>query len=239
VPADPRSTPPGPPIGLLVPPANPTVEPEMYRLLGASATPYTARLPYLPDLPLIDRLACYTAGAGEAIRSFGAIPLRAVVFACTGSSYLHGPEADAAFCADLSAAYGTAVTTAASAVLRELRELGLGSVTLVSPYPDWLTELSSTFWEAAGIEVRDVVRVPGDGSIYDLTSGRVLDVISRACDPKRHGALLLTGTGMPTAPAIEALASTWPYPVLSSAVCSARWVRAVTAPAVEAPDGLG
>lgn len=218
-----------PAAGVLVPPANPTVEPEMRALLGEVATLHTARLPYLPHLPLRDRLAAYWDATRASLESFGTIPLRAAIFACTGSSYLHGPDADAAVCADITASSGVRFCTAATAVLQTLRTHGVSSVTLVSPYPDWLTDLAAAFWSQAGIGVRHVIRVNGDGSIYDLSSDAVTDALRR-CVPARHGALLLAGTGMPTLAAINELAPRWPHPVLSSATCSARWLKQALTP---------
>ncbi len=213
-----------PAAGVLVPPANPTVEPEMQALLGEVAVLYTARLPYLPQLSLRDRLAAYLDATRTILASFGTIPLRAAIFACTGSSYLHGPDADAAVCADISASTGIRFCTAATAVLQALRDHGVSSVTLVSPYPDWLTALAASFWSEAGLTVADVIPVNGDGSIYDLSAATVTDVL-RHCMPARHGALLLAGTGMPTLAALQELAPRWPHPVLSSASCSASWLR--------------
>ena len=218
-----------PAAGVLVPPANPTVEPEMQALLGEVATLYTARLPYLPHSPLRERLAAYWTATRASLESFGTIPLRAAIFACTGSSYLHGPAADAAACAEISATSGIRFCTAATAVLHALRGHGVSSITLVSPYPDWLTDLAAAFWSEASVTVSEVIRVSGDGSIYDLSSAAVTDAL-RHCSPARHGALLLAGTGMPTLAAIDELATRWPYPVLSSATCSARWLKQALTP---------
>ncbi|HEX5497468.1 MAG TPA: hypothetical protein VFX70_23160 [Mycobacteriales bacterium] len=225
----------GPPgrLGVLVPPANPTVEPELCALAGRhrpqAVSVHAARLPVLPG-PLVDRLAGYNDALPATLDAFGALRLDAVVFACTGSSYLLGPDSDRRRCAELAARRGVPMTTSAVAVLDCLGALGRPAVTLVSPYPDWLTDLSREFWQAAGIPVRDVLPVPGGGAIYDLDTGAVTAVLRRA-DPDRHGALLLTGTGMPTVPAIDRFAGQWPHPVLSSAVCGAWWARGALAAA--------
>jgi maleate isomerase len=101
------------------------------------------------------------------------------------------------------------------------------SLTLVSPYPEWLTEQAATFLSDAGARVLDVVPVKGDGSIYDLSPASVLAAVADGA-PDRSGALLLAGTGMPTLEAVRTLSRDWPQPVLSSATCSAAWVASVT-----------
>ena len=214
-------------VGVLVPPANPTVEPEMHHLLSPQHVVHVARLPYLPGRSLADRLQAYRESVPETLRSFGSIPLRGTVFACTGASYPHGPAADAAFCAEVSAAIGVPFITAASALVTSLRQHGMPPLTLVSPYPDWLTEQAAAFLSEAGSTVLDVVPVEGDGSIYDLSSESVLAAVADRA-PDRRGALLLAGTGMPTLAAVRTLSKDWPQPVLSSATCSAAWIASVT-----------
>ena len=44
-----------PALGVLVPPANPTVEPEMNRLISSGARVYATRLPVMPDTTLEQR----------------------------------------------------------------------------------------------------------------------------------------------------------------------------------------
>ena len=68
---------------------------------------------------------------------------------------------------------------AATAVRRVLDRLAVRSLTLISPYPDWLTEQAAAFWRATGRRVDTPVPVPGTGAIYDLTSTTVRDTVRR------------------------------------------------------------
>lgn len=75
-------------VGVVVPPANPAAEPEFWRLLDRQADLHVTRFPVPPDLSLAARLASYNDVLPDMIRSFGGLPLDALVMACTGSRYL-------------------------------------------------------------------------------------------------------------------------------------------------------
>jgi maleate cis-trans isomerase len=89
-------------LGVLTPQANTTVEPEISLLLPPATAMLTARL--VSARPsLNDRLRDYVAGLDATCAQFANAPLGAIAFACTGSSYLVGPEAEDAAVARLSA----------------------------------------------------------------------------------------------------------------------------------------
>jgi len=80
-------------LGVLTPQANTTVEPEFSILLPPGAAMLTARL--VSNKPkLNERLVDYVAGLDATCVQFANAPLGAFAFACTGSSYLIGPEAE-------------------------------------------------------------------------------------------------------------------------------------------------
>ena len=56
-------------VGVLVPPANPTVEPEMHDLLSPRYVVHVARLPYLAGEGLADRLQAYREAAPDTLRT--------------------------------------------------------------------------------------------------------------------------------------------------------------------------
>jgi maleate isomerase len=224
-----------PRLGLVVPPENPTAEPEFRHFLGSGTHLYTSRFPVLPGTGLREMLETYNRVLPQVLDGFGQMRLDAAVVACSASHYLLGPEGDRAFCAELSDRAGFPVVSSTLAILAACEALGLERLTLVSPYEPWLTDLSRGYWEKAGLTVVQVVPVPaGDGHYnpYEVTTDAILAQI-RHCRPPQDSPVLFTGTGMFTREAMAKLDGDHPV-LLSSNLASAWWAQVATdAPAAE------
>jgi len=119
-------------VGLLTPRENPTVEPEMSVLLPPDTAFLTARMQSGAG-EMNARLVDYARDWPRWLDAFGQVPLDAVGFACTGTSYLLGPD-DPALPAEIVHTGRTLpVLTAAGAVEAALRQLGARSLAVVSP----------------------------------------------------------------------------------------------------------
>ncbi|WP_212995998.1 maleate cis-trans isomerase family protein [Winogradskya consettensis] len=224
---------------VVVPPANAAVEPETRILLSDRGDVYSARFPVLPGKTLRERLETYNKVLPETLGAFGTLRLDAAVIACSGSHYLLGPAEDRELCARLSREFGYPVVSATVATLDLLAALGDRSITLVSPYEPWLTELSVGYWQAAGLTVDRVIAIrAGAGfSPYDVTTDELVDQVERAA-PGDTGTFFLTGTGMFTLDALDRLARGTRRTVLTSNIAGSWWVLHHTAAAaVSFPDG--
>lgn len=211
-------------VAVVVPPENPTVEPELMLLVGRALHLHTTRLPVLSGM-LRERLEGYNSAMADALASFGALEVSAAFLACTGSSYLLGPDGDDDLCGHLRTLRHAHIASATWAVRGALAALGVGSVVLVSPYPSWLTELAVDFFSACGLRIAGISEVAtGHGGIYAISPGEVVDTVE-GLSVDEDTAVLFTGTGMRSIEAIEVLASRRVL-ALSSNLCGAWWMAA-------------
>ncbi|MEJ2603089.1 MAG: hypothetical protein P8172_07305 [Gammaproteobacteria bacterium] len=207
--------------GVAVPQANPTVEAEFRHLLRDRFLPVMTRLTSQAPDPG-ERLKDYFEQIGTAIASFDTLALAAFGFACTGSGYLVGVEAEDAAVQRLMDHFGLPVVTATGAIRAELAILGARRLAIFAPYPEALCAAAEAYWDQAGFRVVTLQRLQTGSddtrSIYALTP----DVVALALQRFASGdvdVVLLSGTGMPTLEALTAHGGC--PPMISSNLCLA------------------
>lgn len=216
---------PSPWAAVVVPPANPTVEPELARCVDGALTLFTARFPVMPDTTLEERNRRYLEHYREATGAFGSLAIRALVMALTGPSYRLLPDGDRALASDLTTRAGIPVTTASAAIAEAIAAVGAQRLCLLSPYPQWLTDEAAAYWRAAGHEVVQVVKISETFRAYELSEDEVSTAL-REVDTGAVDAVVMSGTGMLTLPSIVAARATIHIPLLSSNLCCAWWLLA-------------
>lgn len=167
-------------LGFLLPPGNPTVEPEMIALAPEGVSVH------------FHRLAAYgrpgsLEGQDERTRTMidhidGSIELLAsvepnvIVVAHTATSYYLGRQGEADLLGRLQKATGTRVTTAFASVVRALERLNVRRLALGTPYSPETTLQGKTLLEAHGLQVVNFANLQGVTNIYQETAERAYDL---------------------------------------------------------------
>ena len=210
-------------LGIAVPQANPTVEPEMAALMPDQVAMLVTRLQGSRSNSN-NRLVEYLDNLGESLRAYDTAVLDAVGFANTGTSYLIGRDEEARRFDAISQEFGYPVVSAAQAIREALDHLGARKVALFAPYPAWLIDAGRAYWASCGYEITDTATVSMDTSdtrnVYQVRSQHLLEHIERL-DASDADLVLLTGTGMPTLRAMPLIAQQTGKPVISSNLCLA------------------
>lgn len=209
-------------IGIAPPQSNPVVEAEYSALMPDGVGLLTTRLTGTAQDPKT-RFHQFLENLDQSLAAYGKAQPDAVGFACTATAYLFGTD-EADMLGAASARFGYPIVSSAMAIQRALERLSARRIALFSPYPHWLTEASHAYWSGLGYQIVSSGTMPDDTSdtvnIYGLTSTGFL-AAAEALQTEQADAILVTGTGMPVLPAVEALFQRTATPVLCSNICLA------------------
>jgi maleate isomerase len=207
-------------LGFLVPPGNPTVEPEMVELAPSGVSVHFTRLnasgPAGTHEGQEERNRAQLASVDEAVQLLAMAHPRVIALAHTATSYTLGREAEADLVHRQEAATDARFITAFGSVLAAFQHLGVRRVAYATPYSADLTEKGRAHLVLHGFEVVSVARLEGVRNIYAETAARAY-AVGRQADRPEAETVFLSGTGMPTLAMLQALEDDLGKPVLSAA----------------------
>jgi len=207
-------------LGFLLPPGNPTVEPEMIALAPEGVSVHfhrmTARGATGSLVGQDERNRMMTDNIDGSIELLAMVNPDVIVLAHTATSYSLGRKGEADLLARLERSTGKRVITAFGSVLRALERLNVRRLALGTPYSAETTLQGKAHLEAHGLEVVNFANLQGVTNIYDETAERAYG-LARLVDREDAETVFLSGTGMPTLPVLELLEQDLGKPVISSA----------------------
>ncbi|HEX3884833.1 MAG TPA: hypothetical protein VHW66_19425 [Stellaceae bacterium] len=206
-------------LGFLLPPGNPTIEPELMALAPAGVSLHFHRMVARGVTGSLDgqeaRNRMMIEHLDESVELLAMVKPEVIVIAHTATSYTLGIDGEAALLARLSETRGRRVVTAFGSVAAALQRLGVERVALGAPYSAETTAQGKAHLEAHGFRVVGCDNLKGVTNIYDESAERAC-ALARSVDCAEAQAVFLSGTGMPTLPVLEMLETDLGKPVVSS-----------------------
>ncbi|MFZ0767087.1 maleate cis-trans isomerase family protein [Bradyrhizobium sp.] len=207
-------------IGFLVPPGNPTVEPEMMELApeGVSLhfTRMTAEGPAGTHTGQEERNLSQVASVPACVKLLSMVSPRVIAMAHTATSYTLGLKREAELVAQMEALSGARFITAFGSVLEAFSHLGARRIAYATPYSAEMTSLGKRHLETCGLQVVSSGHLTGVRNIYEENSERAY-AIARQVDHPDADVIFLSGVGMPTLDALKPLEEDTGKPVISAA----------------------
>jgi maleate isomerase len=207
-------------IGFLVPPGNPTVEPEMAELTPPGVSLHFTRMS-------AEGAAGTHAGQEErnrsqvdsipaCVRLLSMVSPSVIVLAHTATSYTLGEAREAALVTEMEALGNARFITAFGGVLAAFKALGVRRIAYATPYSADMTALGRLHLEKCGVNVVNSGHLANVRNIYEENSERAY-AIARQVDHPDAEAIFLSGVGMPTLDALQVLEDDTGKPVISAA----------------------
>ena len=228
-------------IGFLVPPGNPTCEPEMMRLAPPGVTVHFNRMVAHGEAGSHkgqdERNLTQLAHIEETVSLLAMVKPAVIVMGHTASSYTLGQAGERELVERIRKKFGIPFLTAFGSVLKALEKLQVKRVALGAPYAYESMLKSKAYLELHGLQVPGCGVLENVVNIYDETPERAYE-LGRKVDTPEAQAIFLTGVGMPTIDILARLERDAGKPAISSA-SAMMWDALRTAGVKDTIEGYG
>jgi maleate cis-trans isomerase len=199
-------------LGLIVPSWNTVMEGEIQRMAGPAMSVHSMRIAHTADTE--ENLLRLATEAPAAAKLLAHAKLDVILYGCTASGFLKGPEGDRRVRADIEAAAGLPVANSSLAIVEALRALGATRVSLASPYAAWLNERLRTYLETDGFRVLAMQGL-GTEAHSTISSDRIRALVAEVDRPEAQ-AIFVSCSNFPTLDILEALEAKHGKPIITS-----------------------
>jgi maleate cis-trans isomerase len=199
--------------GLITPSSNTTQEPELAAALPPSVSLHTGRVAYR-DITPQEQMRCVLELEAES-RKLADAEVDVIVFAATAPTLAKGKGYDHELIKRMEDASGRPATTAATAFVDALRQLGSERIAIGAPWSKVMDKPMVDFMEASGFTV---VHSEVVGFVASIELGRVgpetAYELARRADRPQAQAIVMPGGNWAAMPVIERLENELGKPVL-------------------------
>ena len=207
-------------IGFLVPPGNPTLEPEMMELAPQGVSLHFTRMhaegPAGTHSGQEERNLSQVASVPECVKLLAMVSPKVIAMAHTATSYTLGQQREAELVAQMEALSEARFITAFGSVLAAFSHLGVRRIAYGTPYSSDMTARGRLHLETCGLTVVSSGHLANVRNIYEENSERAY-TLGRQVDHVSADVIFLSGVGMPTLEALQALEEDTGKPVISAA----------------------
>ncbi len=228
-------------LGFLVPPGNPNLEPELFRLAPAGVSVHFDRMVARGITGSHDgqeeRNLSQIAHLDENVEMLALVHPAVIALAHTATSYTLGRQKEAELVARIGRETGIAFITAFGSVVRALAELGAARIALATPYSEHWTQRGRQNLIDYGLQVVSYGRLENVRNIYEETPERAAELVHRV-DTQDAQAVFISGVGMPSIDVLQSLEDAIGKPVISS-VSAMMWNALRLAGVSEPVPGFG
>jgi len=197
-----------------VPSVNTMVETEFNRIAPAAYSIHSSRVMF--PRHSVDRYRIFLNDLPREIEKLAHASVEAIALACTMAGLYEGYDSDRRLAETIRKHSGVPATTTITSVIEALRQLGMRSVTVVTPYDDAENGLEKQFLEASGFKVPHISSIDRKGlNIPEVPSKLVYKAALQVGRSESDG-MFISCTGLTTVDILAQLEQRLKKPVVSS-----------------------